>query len=173
LAVREWIHELIAGEKMNESIERNLRRSFEVARQARDMGNDPFGAVLADASGKVLLEGENTIVTRLDITGHAETNLVREASKRFDESTLANCTLYASSEPCPMCAGAIYWSGIGRVVYGLSQKELYQGVQGKPVGAGFLLSFKDVIAHADRAIEVIGPLLEAEAREVHEGFWVD
>jgi tRNA(Arg) A34 adenosine deaminase TadA len=141
--------------------------------RAREKGNHPFGAVLVDENGIVVLEGENNVVTEVDITGHAETNLVRQATRRFDQEFLAKCTLYASTEPCPMCAGAIYWSGIGKVVFGLSQSGLYQGVLGGDEGEGFHLSCRDVFSHGDREIEVVGPLLEDEARMAHEGFWED
>jgi tRNA(Arg) A34 adenosine deaminase TadA len=156
---------------IDQTIERNLRRSIEVAKSAREKGNHPFGAVLADENGEVLLEAENNVVTERDITGHAETNLVREASKDYNQEDLLKCTLYASTEPCPMCAGAIYWSGIGRVVFGLSQKSLYQGVLGGDEGEGFLLTCAQVFARGDREIVVIGPLLEDEASLVHQGFW--
>ncbi|MHA2427779.1 MAG: nucleoside deaminase, partial [Candidatus Hermodarchaeia archaeon] len=105
------------------------------------------------------------------ITGHAETNLVRQAAKRFDPDFLTKCTLYASTEPCPMCAGAIYWSGIGRVVFGLSQAGLYQGVLGGDEGEGFLLTCREVFSHGEHEIAVLGPMLEEEASLVHEGFW--
>lgn len=155
---------------MKSIMEKHLRRSFELAMSAREKGNHPFGAILADEDGAILLEGENTVVTGDDITGHAETNLVQDACKLYDQEYLSKCTLYASTEPCPMCAGAIYWSGIGRVVFGLSQGGLYQGVLGLPEGEGFLLSCEEVFARGVRKVEVIGPLLEEEASEVFEGF---
>src|SRR6478672_12994990 len=96
-----------------------LRQAIVVARQAREHGNHPFGALLADPDGNVLLSAENTVVTGTDATGHAETNLVRLASARYSTSELRGLTLYTSTEPCAMCSGAIYWSGIGTVVYAL------------------------------------------------------
>lgn len=156
---------------MDSTIENNLRVSFEAAMRAREKGNHPFGAVLVDENGVVALEGENNVVTGMDITGHAETNLVREACKKFDQGFLAKCTLYASTEPCPMCAGAIYWSGIRKVVYGLSQDKFYSGVLGGVEGEGFRLACEDVLSHGEHEVAVIGPLLEQEASKVHEGFW--
>lgn len=147
----------------------HLRRAIEVARQARAHGNHPFGAVLADASGRVLLEAENTVWTGRDVTGHAETNLIRLASAQLPKDTLSNCTLYASTEPCAMCSGAIYWAGVGRVVYGLSEPELY-ALTGSSHD-GLLLPCREVFAHGGHPIEVIGPMLEDEARQVHAGFW--
>ncbi len=156
---------------MDETIELNLRNSFELAMRTREKGNHPFGAVLADESGKIVLEGENNVVTEGDITGHAETNLVREACRKFDDEFLSKCTLYASTEPCPMCSGAIYWSGIRKVVYGLSQDQFYSGVLGGVGGDGFRLACEDVLSHGEHEVAVIGPMLEEEASKVHEGFW--
>src|SRR6476469_4864101 len=98
-----------------------LRQAIAVSEQAKARGDHPFGALLADPTGSVLLTAENSVVTGRDVTGHAETNLVRAASARFTAAELAGCSLYTSCEPCAMCAGAIYWSGIGRVVYALSE----------------------------------------------------
>ena len=92
-----------------------LLRAIQLARAARDGGNHPFGALLAGADGVVALEAENTVVTGSDATGHAETNLVRLASRAHTRDELAAMSLYTSTEPCAMCAGAIYWSGIARV----------------------------------------------------------
>ncbi len=146
-----------------------LRQSIAVAQRARDKGNHPFGAVLVDENNVVLLEGENTVNTERDATGHAESNLVRAACKQFDKATLAKCTLYSSTEPCPMCAGAIFWAGIGRVVYALSEAELYAFVPDSP--DKLPLGCREVLARGGRVVEVIGPALEDEARGVHVGFW--
>jgi tRNA(Arg) A34 adenosine deaminase TadA len=125
--------------------------------------------LLADEHGQILLEAENTVVTESDATGHAETNLVRLASRRFPPETLAKFTLYTSTEPCPMCSGAIFWSAIGRVVYALSEDGLYAMTGDSP--ESLKLPCREVFARGGRPIEVIGPLLEAEAAQVHEGFW--
>ncbi len=101
-----------------------LRRSFEVARRAMIHGNHPFGAILVDASHKVLIEAENGYMPAHDGTAHAERLLAAQACTTIDADTLRNATLYSSAEPCAMCAGAIYWAGTGRVVYGLSEHRL-------------------------------------------------
>jgi tRNA(Arg) A34 adenosine deaminase TadA len=154
---------------MNKTDASLLRTAIALAHSAREHGNHPFGALLADADGTVLLQAENTVVTSGDCTGHAETNLMREASKKFPPSRLAACTLFTSTEPCPMCAGAIFWGGIGRVVFALSQAGLYALTGDSP--ERLLLPCADVLSHAGRPVEVIGPALEAEAREPHLGFW--
>lgn len=100
-----------------------IRRAIEIAANARAHGNHPFGALLADADGNILLEAENTVNTSLDCTGHAETNLMRLASKKYSSKELKTCTLYSSTEPCPMCAGAIFWGEVGGVVYALMHSQ--------------------------------------------------
>jgi tRNA(adenine34) deaminase len=147
-----------------------LRQSFTLALQARGIGNHPFGAVLVGPQNELLVEAENTVITSNDITAHAELNLVRLASAEFDARSLALCTIYASTEPCPMCAGAIFWSGIGRVVYGVSEAGLYHlvGVESREV---LQLSCREVLAHGARQVEVIGPMLEEEGLRVHAGYW--
>jgi tRNA(Arg) A34 adenosine deaminase TadA len=148
-----------------------LKKSISIARQAREHGNHPFGAILVDKNNQVLLSAENTVLTGHDSTGHAETNLVRMATQRYTREELADCTLYSSTEPCAMCAGAIYWSGINRVVFALSEIDLYEIVGPSP--DHLYLSCREVFSHSQRKIEVLGPeiLLEKEAREVHSGFW--
>jgi len=84
---------------MDERDERFLRRAFEVARRAVEHGNMPFGAILVDRDGIVVLEAENLSLTEHDPTAHAETTLMREAGRRFDPDYLAGCTMYTSAEP--------------------------------------------------------------------------
>jgi len=102
---------------------------------------------------------------------HAETNLVRLATRQFSPEQLVRYTLYSSAEPCAMCAGAIHWSQIGRVVYALSQIDLYDIIGVSP--DHLLLPCREVFAHSKRHIKVLGPLssLEIEARAVHKDFW--
>ena len=156
---------------MNDVEIEHLRSAISVAWQAREHGNHPFGAVLVDEHNQVRLKAENTVVTGRDCTGHAETNLVRLATQRFSPEPLAHCTLYSSTEPCAMCAGAIHWSQIGRVVYALSEIDLYAIIGPSP--EHLLLPCREVFAHSQRPIEVSGPVsvLEQEARAVHENFW--
>lgn len=155
---------------MDENDAKYMRLSFEVAREARGKGNHPFGAVLADGAGRVLLRGENTVVTERDCTGHAETNLLREASRLFEPDFLATCTLYASTEPCPMCAAAIFWSNVRRVVFGLSTTRLNEMVGEASEDVMFLPS-REVLGRGRKRVEVVGPVLEEEASEVVAGFW--
>lgn len=150
----------------------HLRRCIALAASAREHGNHPFGAVIASPPGPdaIYLEAENTVSTGRDVTAHAELNAVRIASGRgFSAEALQRATLYTSCEPCPMCAGAIFWAGIGRVVYALSEDGLYE-LTG-PTEWMLKVPCRDVMAKGARQVAVVGPLLEAEARKPHEGFW--
>ena len=155
---------------MNEKDPKLIHSAFAVAKNARGNGNHPFGAVLVNQNGEILLRAENTVVTSRDITAHAEVNLIRQATAKYDREFLKNCTIYTSTEPCPMCAGAIFWSNIRRVVFGLSEENLYK-ITRKDSEEELLLPCREVFAKGKKVIEVIGPLLEDEAREVHLGFW--
>ena len=147
-----------------------IRIALDVARKARNNGNHPFGAILIDQHGHILLEAENTVVTENDVTGHAETNLMRLASKKYSADFLANCTLYTSTEPCPMCSGAIFWANVRQVVYGLSEESLYEMTGGDSQEI-ICLPCREIFAKGYKPIEVVGPVLEEEAKKVHEGFW--
>jgi tRNA(Arg) A34 adenosine deaminase TadA len=148
-----------------------LRRSFDIARSAVANGNHPFGAVLVSGSGQVLLEIENGFMPDRDMTGHAERLLATQASKKFAANVLANCTIYSSAEPCAMCAGAIYWAGIGRVVYGLSEHRLKAITGTHEENPTLDLPCRTVFGAGQRQLEVIGPLLEDEAAALHADFW--
>jgi tRNA(Arg) A34 adenosine deaminase TadA len=151
--------------------EKFLRRSFAVARRAHANGNHPFGSILVNAAGEVLIEVENGFMPDRDMTGHAERLLATRASRQFDANVLSGCTLYTSAEPCAMCAGAIYWVGIGRVVYGLSERRL-KAITGAHIENPTLdLPCRTVFAAGQRQVEVIGPLLEDEAAAIHFGVW--
>jgi tRNA(Arg) A34 adenosine deaminase TadA len=148
-----------------------LRRSFDVARSAVANSNHPFGAVLVSGSGRVLLEIENGFMPDRDMTGHAERLLATQASKKFAADVLAHCAIYSSAEPCAMCAGAIYWAGIGRVVYGLSEHRLKAITGAHAENPTLDLPCRMVFAAGQRHVEVIGPLLEDEAAALHADFW--
>ena len=148
-----------------------LRRSFEVARRAMTHGNHPFGALLVDQSGTVLIEAENGYMPSHDGTAHAERLLATQACTTIDGSILRNATLYSSAEPCAMCAGAIYWDGIGRLVYGLSEHRLRLVTGNHPENPTLDLPCRKVFGAGQRPTEVIGPMLEDEAEAVHAGAW--
>jgi tRNA(Arg) A34 adenosine deaminase TadA len=148
-----------------------LRRSFDVARRAMTHGNHPFGAILVDQNNNVLLEAENGYMPAHDGTAHAERLLSTRACTTLGPEVLKTATLYSSAEPCAMCAGAIYWAGIGRVVYGLSEHRLRELTGGHPENPTLDLPCREVFASGQRATEVVGPMLEDEAAALHEGIW--
>lgn len=143
---------------------RYLRYAIMIADRAREHGNPPFGAVLVSSRGWILSEGENTQGKTHDCTCHAETNVLRDATQRFSPKLLSHAILYTSAEPCPMCAGAIFWSGVGRVVYGLSGERLHALTQNH---AEHLFEHcSELLSRGTHRVDVLGPLLEQEAEEV-------
>ncbi|KYG24488.1 cytidine deaminase [Bradyrhizobium sp. AT1] len=154
----------------SERDERFLRLSFDVARRSITHGNHPFGCIVV-AGDKVLIEAENGYMPDHDGTAHAERLAATQACRTLGRDVLATATLYSSAEPCAMCAGAIYWAGIGRVVYGLSEHRL-RGITGNhPENPTLDLPCREVFASGQRPTEVIGPLLEDEAEALHDGAW--
>jgi tRNA(Arg) A34 adenosine deaminase TadA len=148
-----------------------LRRAFDVAKRARANGNHPFGAILVDENGAVLIESENGYWPDRDMTAHAERLLATAASKKYDPTFLARCTVYVSAEPCAMCAGAIYWAGIGRVVFGMSERELKSLTGNHAENPTLDLPCRAIFAAGQRPVEVIGPMLSDEAAALHVGVW--
>jgi tRNA(Arg) A34 adenosine deaminase TadA len=148
-----------------------LARAFDVARRSMRGGNHPFGAILVDRNRTVLIETENGYMPARDGTAHAERLLASEACRTLKAEVRAGATMYSSAEPCAMCAGAIYWAGIGRLVYGLSEARL-RGITGNhPENPTLDLPCRVVFASGQRATEVVGPLLEDEAAALHDGVW--
>ena len=152
---------------------RYLRQAVAVSRRSRDHGNTPFGALLVSSEGEILLEQENIEITESNCTGHAETTLMEKASKLYSKEFLWQCSLYTTAEPCAMCAGAIYWGHVGRVVYGISETRLLALTGDNEQNPTFDLPCREVFARGQKKIEVLGPFpeLEQEIVAVHEGYW--
>jgi len=148
----------------------HLEHAVALARAARDRGDHPFGAVIVTADGRVI-EGLNDVTTGHNPIGHAETNLVREAGQQLEVAELAESTLFTSTEPCVMCTGAIYWSGIPRVVFALSEGDLGAMVSDQSGVPTLSLPSREVFTRGGRPVEVVGPVAIPEATEVHRGFW--
>jgi tRNA(Arg) A34 adenosine deaminase TadA len=158
----------LSGSELDEHF---LRRSFDVARRAVTHGNHPFGAILVDRNRNVLIEAENGYMPAHDGTAHAERLLATQACTTLSPDILSKATLYSSAEPCAMCAGAIYWAGIGRLVYGLSEHRLRAVTGNHPENPTLDLPCREVFASGQRPTEVVGPMLEDEAEALHEGAW--
>ncbi|MFC0500607.1 nucleoside deaminase [Asaia krungthepensis] len=149
-----------------------LREAFSVAEGSRLEGDHPFGAVLVDDQGVVVMRQGNGFSSEgHDMTAHAERLLASRASKAFGATRLRGFTLYSSAEPCAMCAGAIYWAGIGRVVYGQSEAHLKGMTGDHPENPTLDLPCRQVFAAGQTPTAVIGPLLEEEAAELQRSFW--
>ena len=137
--------------------QRLLRRAFALARYSKSRASGPYGAVLA-RNGSVAVEGENTVnENNGDPTCHAEMVLLRRAWQEVAPNALVEMTLYASTEPCPMCAGAIAAAGVKRLVYGASAARAAKIVGGPS------LDCRIVLSEMAPECEVIGPVLEDEA----------
>lgn len=100
-----------------------LARAIELAQEAAASGQGgPFGAVIV-RDGRIIAEGGNRVVASHDPTAHAEIGAIRSACAALGHFHLNGCTLYASSEPCPMCLSAAYWARIERIVFANSRSE--------------------------------------------------
>ena len=142
-----------------------IRQAIGLARQARNAGNHPFGALLV-LDGTIVLTARNSIAVDRDPTAHAETNLVAAAIRQLSRDEMQRSILYTSCEPCAMCVGKMYWAGIRSVVYALPAEEL-----ALLAGRDFLIPCRELFDRATESVQIGGPLLLNEAREVHLGFW--
>lgn len=156
---------------LNEIDSQFLRQSFALAEDAKQQGIHPFAALLVDDQETVLMTQVNGYLPDLDMTGHAERILMTRASKAYRPDFLAKCTMYVSAEPCAMCAGAAYWAGLGRLVYGLSEASLKNITGNHPENPTLDLPCRVVFDSGQRKVEVIGPCLEEEAAALHKDFW--
>ncbi|GLX10416.1 nucleoside deaminase [Microbispora sp. NBRC 16548] len=104
---------------------RHLRRCVELAKEALEADDEPFGSVLVSGDGKVLAEDRNRVAGG-DHTRHPEFELARWAAGNMTPEERAKATVYTSGEHCPMCAAAHGWVGLGRIVYVASSAQLAQ-----------------------------------------------
>ncbi|XAH21580.1 nucleoside deaminase [Xylophilus sp. GW821-FHT01B05] len=153
----------------DEQIARHLRRANTVAERAMAMGRHPFGALLLAPDGETVLAEQGNI----DTVNHAESTLARSAAVNYPGAYLAQCTLVTTFEPCAMCAGTIYWAGIGQVLYGAEESTLLALTGDHPENPTLALPCREVFARGQRQVAVIGPVpaLEGEMAAPHQGFW--
>jgi len=149
---------------------RHLRRCVELATQALEAGDEPFGSVLVAADGTVVGEDHNHVAGG-DRTRHPEFALARWAAENMTPEARAAATMYTSGEHCPMCAAAHGWVGLGRIVYVASSEQLavWLGELGVPPPPVKTLPIQAVVP--DAVVE--GPVLELadEVRELHRRFF--
>ncbi|KQP44270.1 cytidine deaminase [Pseudorhodoferax sp. Leaf274] len=133
------------------------------------MGRHPFGALLVAPDGETVLAEQGNI----DTVNHAESTLARHAAANYPGAYLAQCTLVTTFEPCAMCAGTVYWAGIGQVVYGAEETDLLALTGDHPENPTLALPCREVFARGQRPVVVTGPVPEVAAEMVatHQGFW--
>jgi tRNA(Arg) A34 adenosine deaminase TadA len=132
-----------------------LRRAIAIAAHAITVGDAPYGSLLADAEGAILIEAHNTVRRDNDIAAHPELKLARWAARELEAAAAARTTMYTSCQPCGMCAGGIVRSGLGRVVYAVSAEQ-FAGLNLEPDWP---------------AVAQEGPALFAEARIPLEDYY--
>ena len=152
---------------INEIDRRFIQRTYQIARNAIAKGNHPFGALI-ERNGEVILEIENAVVTTRDVTKHAETLLIGEATQKFDAKTLADCTLYTSTEPCIMCCGAIYWAGVKKIVFGASADKMMR-IYSPEECPGY--TCHEIFSRMAPKVDVAGPVDEETGLKIHADFW--
>ncbi len=145
----------------------HVERAIELAEESITAGNTPFGALLV-VDGEVVREARNTTRTGDDLTAHPELKLARWAGQELDAAERAACTMYASTEPCPMCATAVVYAGLGRVVFGVAGRtlaDLTGGVVDVPCA--------EIVRRGGADTTVEGPVAEESAMTVHREFYAD
>ena len=146
----------MTAEEQQKQDERLMRMALAEAEAAREKGEIPIGAVIA-CQGRIIARAHNLTETLTDVTAHAEMQAITAAANLLGGKYLTDCTLYVTVEPCVMCAGAIGWAQIGRVVYGASDEK--RGFQ----------------RYAPQALHprctVTQGVLEAECRELMQQFF--
>lgn len=138
-----------------------IQRVYALAHGEEGSPGPSFTALIVH-DGKVVMHSEESPEIPYDLTRHAETGLIADASKKFSRKFLSECTLYASTEPCVMCAGACSWADFTRVVYGAPQNMdgRYREVH-----------CREILERIAPEIEVIGPVLQEEGRAIRRRPW--
>ena len=142
-----------------------MKQALDLAKDAAKNGNEPFGALLVK-DNKVVLTGENQIHTENDPTYHAELGIIRDFCSSQKISDLFEYTLYTSCEPCCMCAGAMVWSNLGRMVFSLSHDELAE-----IAGFNIMIGSEEIFAKSPNRPEVVKGVLKEEAVPVYVDYF--
>jgi len=148
----------------------HLRRCVELAAEALDAGDEPFGSLLAAADGQVLAEDRNR-VSGGDATRHPELALAQWAAANLTPQVRATATVYTSGEHCPMCSAGHAWVGLGRIVYAGSTAQLveWRDALGAPPSPVRPLAINDVAPGIP--VEGPAPELADDVRALHERHW--
>ncbi len=137
---------------------KHLRRCIDLASEAVERGDAPFGSLLVGADGTVLAERTNEVVTTADVTAHPELTLASWASRNLSEDERAAATMYTSGEHCAMCSAAHIWAGIGRLVFVLSGEHI-RDLAG-PDATTIDLGAREVVGRSNVDVQVDGPCEE-------------
>jgi tRNA(Arg) A34 adenosine deaminase TadA len=149
-----------------------LRRAIALSEAAVARGGRPFGAIVTDGERRIVAEAQAvTPVDPRDWTAHSEMQALRTASAALTWEALGHATIYASGEPCPMCAAAIYWCNIRRLVFCVSEPAMRALRAPFERAAGIDMRCEEIFARCGRRVEVMGPLIEDEGLPVHRRFW--
>jgi tRNA(Arg) A34 adenosine deaminase TadA len=146
-----------------------LQRAQALAERAAAQGHHPFGALLVGPDHETVLMEQGNV----DSVNHAEAVLAREAARRFTPGELWGCTLVTTVEPCAMCAGTQYWAHIGRVIFGLEERELLRLTGNHAENPTLDLPCRAVFARGQKDVRVIGPVpqLAETIAATHRAFW--
>jgi tRNA(Arg) A34 adenosine deaminase TadA len=140
----------------------HMERAFELAREATERGDRPFGSVLV-RDDEIIIEESNRVVTEEDVRRHPELHLAYRARRELTPEMRAESVMYTSTEPCPMCAGGIRYATLGWVVYSVGGDELADFREDTPpVRAATIL---------DGVTEVVGPVRNEDGRRIHEAYY--
>lgn len=145
--------------------DRYMERALELAREAADRGDQPFGSLLV-LDDAVVMEARNAVNTADDLREHPELTLATRAARELAPDERARAVMYTSTEPCAMCAGGIYHAGLGAVGYSVSAERVTE-----LAGGDFAVPSSDVFAYGSRQIEVFGPVLPEAGTAIHREFW--
>lgn len=138
-----------------------MRRAIQLGREAMAQGERPFGAVVV-CDGAIVAEGRAGQSTGVDPTAHAELSAIRAAAAKLGRTDLSDCDLYASCDPCPMCCGAVWYAGLRKVYYGITQVDLTEAF-GRDTAATILA---EIGRPLDARVRPHERLLTGEARSV-------
>ena len=151
-----------------EQMIRHLRHANRVAKTAMAKGSHPFGAILVAPDNETVLMEQGNINT----VNHAESTMARLAAEKYDSDFLWECTLYTTAEPCAMCAGTQYWANIGKLVYGITERQLLAYTGSHSENPTMDVPCRTIYEHSQKALQVWGPIeeLAAESCDLHHAF---
>lgn len=163
----------VKKEEMNQRDIELLYETVRIAHEAVERGCHPFGALLADENGNILIEKGNNKDSSPCL--HAETSVMIEAGAKYSPEFLEKCSLYTNFEPCVMCTGAVYWTNVSRIVFGLTEKQLLELTGSHDENPTFSMPTEEVLEHGQRNMVIVGPTQDDKLKEAiikdHIDFW--